>query len=151
MKKLFAFMIVLMTFCVASAKSVVFTLSDGTLVYYLLGGDVSPVMKFVDGEIYVNADKYELSGIKNFYISETDDPEIVSIQNVGAPEAKLSANMFTLKSDKAKAVKVFTASGIEVKPQIENAGGLINVNLTDLDRGIYIIYVGEASFKVNKK
>ena len=42
----------------ATAKSVVFTLSNGTKIYYLLGGETNPVMRFVDGKITVNADSY---------------------------------------------------------------------------------------------
>ena len=65
-------MIVLMSVCMASAKSVVFTLSNNTKVYYLLGGEKNPVMKFVDGKLVVNTDTYEFSKIKNFVISEED-------------------------------------------------------------------------------
>ena len=52
-----------------SARSIVLTLKDGTHVYYLLGGESRPVLKFVDGNIVVNTDRYEFGDIKNFYIS----------------------------------------------------------------------------------
>ena len=40
----------------AYAKSLVITLTDGTLVYYLLGSDTNPKLHFVDGGIMINAD-----------------------------------------------------------------------------------------------
>ena len=54
-----------------SAKSVVFTLSDGTQVYYLIGGGSNPIMTFENGSVTVNSDTYQISDIVNFYISKT--------------------------------------------------------------------------------
>ena len=59
------------------AKSLVITLKDGTLVYYLLNSDKSPVMRMVPGGFTVNKDSYKFSEVKNFYISPTDDPNPV--------------------------------------------------------------------------
>ena len=61
----------------ASAKSVVFTLNDGTKIYYLLSAEVSPMLRFKDGKMVVNEDTYEFTDIKNFYISEEDDPNAI--------------------------------------------------------------------------
>ena len=67
MKKTFLTLLLGFSLLPAGAKSVVFTLNDGTLVYYLLGGEVAPVMRFGDeGTLTINADSYEVSGIKNF-------------------------------------------------------------------------------------
>ena len=51
---------------VLSAKSLVLTLKNGTLVYYLLGGEANPMMRLTDGDIVVNTDKYEFGNIQNF-------------------------------------------------------------------------------------
>ena len=54
---LYSFLIACAASLTASAKSVVFTLTDGTHVYYLLDNDNPPIMKFIDGGVTVNADK----------------------------------------------------------------------------------------------
>ena len=74
MKKLTILCLLCLASMGAMAKSLVLTLSDGTLVYYLLGGETDPRMRFVEGKIEVNTDVYQISGIKNFYISNEDDP-----------------------------------------------------------------------------
>lgn len=152
MKKLLT-LIALMAFVMsASAKSVVFALKDGTLVYYFLGGDVKPVMRFVEGKVTVNTDTYEFSDIKNFYISAEDDPNITNIENLFAQDEKqFSGNVFVLKTATAKPVKVYDANGAMVEVEVNQADGYISVDMNSLRRGTYIIKVGEGSFKVLKK
>lgn len=152
MKKLIIFFALMTMFMSASAKSVVFTLQDGTLVYYLLGGETNPMMRFVDGKVTVNADTYEISDIKNFYISAEDDPNITSIENVFSQNAKqFNGNVFVLKTTDAKAVKVYSANGAQVEAPVNQASGYLSVDLNTLQKGTYIIKVGESSFKVLKK
>ncbi len=142
-------MIVLASVCMASAKSVVFTLSDGTLVYYLLGGDTNPIMRFVDDKVVVNADTYEFSGIKNFYISNEDDPN--AIENVLAKSSiKYDGNTVVVSAAKGKNVKVFAVNGTEVKAPISTAEGYAAVDMSGLQKGTYIISVGSSSMKVQK-
>lgn len=149
MKRLVTLMIVLASVCMASAKSVVFTLSDGTLVYYLLGGDTNPIMRFVDDKVVVNADTYEFSGIKNFYISNEDDPN--AIENVLAKSSiKYDGNTVVVSAAKGKTVKVFAVNGTEVKAPISTAEGYAAVDMSGLQKGTYIISVGSSSIKVRK-
>lgn len=149
MKRLVTLMIVLASVCMASAKSVVFTLSDGTLVYYLLGGDTNPIMRFVDDKVVVNADTYEFSGIKNFYISNEDDPN--AIENVLAKSSiKYDGNTLVVSAAKGKTVKVFAVNGTEVKAPISTAEGYAAVDMSGLQKGTYIISVGSSSIKVRK-
>lgn len=149
MKRLVTLMIVLASVCMASAKSVVFTLSDGTLVYYLLGGDTNPIMRFVDDKVVVNADTYEFSGIKNFYISNEDDPN--AIENVLAKSSiKYDGNTVVVSAAKGKTVKVFAVNGTEVKAPISTAEGYAAVDMSGLQKGTYIISVGSSSIKVQK-
>lgn len=149
MKRLVTLMIVLASVCMASAKSVVFTLSDGTLVYYLLGGETNPIMRFVDDKVVVNADTYEFSGIKNFYISNEDDPN--AIENVLAKSSiKYDGNTVVVSAAKGKTVKVFAVNGTEVKAPISTAKGYAAVDMSGLQKGTYIISVGSSSIKVQK-
>lgn len=148
MKRFIAVMIALMSVCMASAKSVVFTLSNNTKVYYLLGGEKNPVMKFVDGKLVVNTDTYEFSKIKNFVISEEDDPTV--IKAVAKASGTFDGKVLVVEAE-AKDVKVFDMSGAEVDAQVDANGGLTTVNLSNNKKGVYVVRVGQTSFKVMKK
>ena len=58
MKKLAFLLLLLMTSVGASAKSVVFTLNDGTKVYYLLSSEANPILRFQEDKMVVNDDVY---------------------------------------------------------------------------------------------
>lgn len=150
MKKLTFLLLLLMASVGASAKSVVFTLNDGTKVYYLLSKEVNPIMRFKEGMMVVNEDAYEFSDIKNFYISDEDDPNaietVLSKQNV-----TFSSNTVIIRSDAVKTLKVYTLDGVEVKASVQKTDDVISVNLNGLDKGTYLISTGTSSLKVLKK
>ncbi|MBO7592223.1 MAG: hypothetical protein J6T00_02490 [Bacteroidaceae bacterium] len=150
MKKLTFLLLLLMASVGASAKSVVFTLNDGTKVYYLLSKEVNPIMRFKEGMMVVNEDAYEFSDIKNFYISDEDDPNaietVLSKQNV-----TFNSNTVIIRSDAVKTLKVYTLDGVEVKASVQKTDDVISVNLNGLDKGTYLISTGTSSLKVLKK
>lgn len=149
MKKFFALLLLFATVMAANAKSLVFTLSDGTLVYYLLGGETNPVMKFVDGKIVVNTDTYEFTNVSNFYISDTDDPTAVNSLETKS-EASFKGNTLVVKGGNA-VVKVYSVNGSEVEASVNKADGYITIDLNPLQKGNYVVKVGASSFKVMKK
>lgn len=134
----------------ASAKSVVFTLNDGTKVYYLLSAEVSPMLRFKDGKMVVNEDTYEFTDIKNFYISEEDDPNAIE-KVLAKHNVTFEANTVVINSDSVKILKVYTLDGVEVKVPVEKSENVISVNLNGLERGTYLISTGDSSLKVLKK
>ena len=150
MKKLTFLLLLLMASVGASAKSVVFTLNDRTRVYYQLSKDVNPIMRFKEGMMVVNEDAYEFSDIKNFYISDEDDPNaietVLSKQNV-----TFSSNTVIIRSDAVKTLKVYTLDGVEVKASVQKTDDVISVDLNGLDKGTYLISTGTSSLKVLKK
>ena len=150
MKKLAFLSFMCLVSLTTMAKSVVFTLSDGTKVYYLLGGETNPVLRFVDGKMKVDADLYELSDIKNFFISEEDDPNgieaLLSKQNI-----TIKANTVVVNSSAVKTLKVFTLSGVEVKASVQRQNDVLTVDLNSLEKGTYVISTGKSSLKVMKK
>lgn len=149
MKKISLVLMIMMLSATAMAKSLVVTLSDGSLVYYLLGGDTNPMMKFADGKMVINTDVYEISGIKNFYISDTDDPNGIE-QTFADKNISFDGNMFIAKAE-AKSVKIYGMSGMPAKAEVNGADGVVSINLSKLPQGAYIIKIGDASFKVMKK
>lgn len=134
----------------AQAKSVVFTLADGTKVYYLLGGETNPKLRFQEGKMLVEADTYEFSNIKNFYISSEDDPN--AIENVLSKQnVRVRGNMVVINSSSVKNVDVFAANGAKVSANIQRDGDVITVNLNGLPKGMYVVSVGQSSLKVMKR
>ena len=150
MKKLAFLFLMLMTSVGASARSVVFTLSDETKVYYLLSSEVNPVLRFKEGKLVVNDDVYEFSDIKNFYISEEDDPNAIE-PVLSKLNMTFKENTVIIRSETVKAVKVYTLNGEEVKAPVEKTDDVISVNLNGLEKGTYLISTGDSSLKVLKK
>ena len=150
MKKLAFLFLMLMTSVGASARSVVFTLSDETKVYYLLSSEVNPVLRFKEGKMVVNDDVYEFSDIKNFYISEEDDPNAIE-PVLSKLNMTFKENTVIIRSETVKAVKVYTLNGEEVKAPVEKTDDFISVNLNGLEKGTYLISTGDSFLKVLKK
>lgn len=150
MKKLAFLSFMCLVSLTTMAKSVVFTLSDGTKVYYLLGGETNPVLRFVDGKMKVDADLYELSDIKNFFISEEDDPNGIEAL-LSKQDITIKANMVVVNSSAVKTLKVFTLSGVEVKADVQRQNDVLTVDLNSLEKGTYVISTGKSSLKVMKK
>jgi hypothetical protein len=150
MKRLTLISMLLIASIGAPAKSVVFTLNDGTKVYYLLSAEVSPMLRFKDGKMVVNEDTYEFTDIKNFYISEEDDPNAIE-KVLAKHNVTFKANTVVINSDSVKILKVYTLDGVEVKVPVEKSENVISVNLNGLERGTYLISTGDSSLKVLKK
>jgi len=150
MKKLAFLFLLLMTSVGASARSIVFTLSDETKVYYLLSSEVNPILRFKEGKMVVNDDVYEFSDIKNFYISEEDDPNAIE-PVLSKLNMTFKENTVIIRSETMKAVKVYTLNGEEVKAPVEKTDDVISVNLNGLEKGTYLISTGDSSLKVLKK
>ena len=150
MKKVTFSLLMLVASIGATAKSLVFTLNDGTKVYYQLSSEVNPIMRFKEGKLLVNDDVYEFDGIKNFYLSDEDAPN--AIENVQSkPNVTFKANTVLIPADAVKVLKVFTVDGVEVKTVIQNEGDVFSVDLNGLAKGVYVISTGKSSLKVIKK
>lgn len=147
MKKLFLLAVLCLAVSVVGAKSVVFNLANGTKVYYLLGGEKNPIMKMVDGAVVVNADQYAFSDIKSFYISETDDP--TAIEAVRADYAR-RGNVLVAKAKAGDAVTVYSTGGAVVLTASAGADGDALIDLSTLAKGVYVVKIGNSSFKVSK-
>lgn len=150
MKKLTFFLLMLVASIGATAKSLVFTLNDGTKVHYQLSSEVNPIMRFKEGKMLVNDDVYEFDGMKNFYLSDEDAPN--AIENVQSnPHVTFKANTVLIPADAVKVLKVFTVDGVEVKTLIQKEGDVFSVDLNRLAKGVYVISTGKTSLKVTKK
>lgn len=132
-----------------SAKSLVLTLKNGTLVYYLLGEKSNPMLRFVDSGILIDTDRYEFSNVKNFCISSTDDPS--SIEHSMKKNIQYDHNIVVVDTDKPLSIKIYTYDGRETKACLQQINGKILIDLNPLPKGAYIVNIGKSSLKVFKK
>ena len=130
------------------AKSLVLVLTDGTLVYYLLGEGKDPVMTYSKETITVNTDQFTFDGVERFYISTTDDPS--GVDDVKLAETKFDGQTLVVGTTK-QAVRIYRIDGTEVKVKPVVGESRTVVSVADLERGNYVVKVGEQSFKIQKK
>lgn len=135
---------------ISFGKSLVLTLANNTLVYYMLGGDKNPMMRFADGKVCVNSDEYVFSNIKNFYISETDDPSGIE-HLLKEQQITYKAGTLIVHTDSPESISVYTVNGMKVSVPVEQSGNVVAVSMTQLPNGVYVVRVGESSFKVFKQ
>lgn len=135
---------------ISFGKSLVLTLANNTLVYYVLGGDKNPMMRFADGKVCVNSDEYAFSNIKNFYISETDDPSGIE-HLLKEQQITYKAGTLIVHTDSPESIGVYNANGMKVSVPVEQSGDAVAVSLNQLPKGVYVVRVGESSFKVLKQ
>ena len=135
---------------ISFGKSLVLTLANNTLVYYVLGGDKNPMMRFADGKVCVNSDEYAFSNIKNFYISETDDPSGIE-HLLKEQQITYKAGTLIVNTDSPESIGVYNANGMKVSVPVELSGDAVAVSLNQLPKGVYVVRVGESSFKVLKQ
>ena len=148
MKKIFLLAAWCFLSVAVNAKSLVVVLSDGTLVYYLLGSDKNPVMTFNNKTVTVNAGEYTFSDFKKFYISQTDEPS--AIESIKSETTSLDGSILYVNA-KDKKVAVYATDGklMDVKPVVDKERTAIP--LLGLKSGTYVIQVGKVSFKIYKK
>jgi hypothetical protein len=130
----------------ANARSLVLVLSDSTKIYFLL--DDKPVLRMVDGKVFIDTQAFSFEDVDHFYISQTDDPS--SIEAVFA-ERKVKFEGNTLVVDGDKAVEVYAVNGTRMKVKMSKSAGVTMVNTEDLVKGVYIVKIGKTSFKFSKK
>ncbi len=120
----------------ALAKSVVFTLSDGTMVYYKLSNDEPPCMVIADdGTFTLNDRLYTFESIQYFAIS-TDDYSGEEGTEDGI--ASLADGQALMKGQ----ARVYSLDG-----RLVNGEGSLN----GLPQGTYVISDGKTSLKVQKR
>lgn len=128
------------------AKTLIFTLANDTKVYYVLdapsdGLRYAPVLKFSLGKVTVNGDNYEWSGIKDFRLSDENDP------------AGILPHSICVASDAP--VVIYSVDGKKVG-EAESYVSFQKLELSSLPKGVYVVEVegkgnDKVSFKVAKK
>lgn len=148
MRKFLAFALCLFTTITVMGKSLVVVLNNGTEVYYKLGGEKNPVMTCEKEVLTVNTDQYAFSNFSRFYISNTDAPAVIT--DVQKRNTKFNGSTFCIYAE-GREVNVFRANGTKVNITVTTKDGMTTIDTNSLQRGTYIITIGQSSFKVCKK
>ena len=130
------------------AKSLVVVLNNGTEVYYKLGGEKNPVMTYDKEMLTVNTDQYTFSNFSRFYISNTDAPTVIN--DVRKQHTQFNGSTFCFYAENHE-VNVYKADGTKVNVTVTTKNGMTTIDTSSLQRGTYIINIGQSSFKVCKK
>lgn len=106
------------------------------------------MLRFINGKIVVDADEYEFSGVKHFYISSADDPNGIG-QTMKDQHIVYDKGLVIFDTDQP--IKVFLINGGEVNVYSQQTEGKTIVDLSPLPQGAYIITTGDISLKIYKK
>lgn len=148
MRKFLAFALCLFTTITVMGKSLVVVLNNGTEVYYKLGGEKNPVMTWEKEVLTVNTDQYVFSNFSRFYISNNDAPAVIN--DVQKQRTQFNGSTFCIYAEGCD-VNVYRADGTKVNVTVSTKDGMTTIDTNSLQRGTYIIHIGQSSFKVCKK
>lgn len=147
MKKLITLTMLIAASVAMSAKSLVLVLTDGTLVYYYLGGDTNPVMKFEGDKVSVDTDAFTFENIQKFYVSQTDAAAINDTKEVTTSFDGSALYVNTTEGT----VAVYKTDGTKMDVDVSKTDNMTVVQTSSLERGVYIVKVGTTSLKFIKK
>lgn len=151
MEKLLLTTLLLLGISSLQAKSLVVSLANGSLVYYLIGGETNPMMRFTDGRVSINGNEYEFSKIRDFYISETDDPNALDFASKSSVVEYREEGLLIRQFEEGSRVSVCALDGTIVVPARMLREECSFVDLSSQPSGVYVVKVGTDSFKFVKK
>lgn len=150
MKKLLLATLLLLGMSSLQAKSLVVSLTNGSLVYYLIGGETNPMMRFTEDRVSINGNEYEFSKIQYFYISETDDPSGMEVAEKSCVVEYREEGLLIRPSKEGSEVSVCALDGKVVVPVRMIREESYFVDLSSQPSGVYVVKVGVDSFKFVK-
>jgi len=113
-----------------------------------------PVITFNDGDLVVNGDastSYAISNVKNYHFGDGVASDVKTVSSNELVVSYVNENTINVQNAVANAqVSVFTIAGVVVSNQAADADGAATIQLPS-QKGVYIVKVGDKSFKVIRK
>lgn len=141
-----------------SARSLVIQLRDGTKMYYLISLSENPCLVFDQGNMSIQSDQFTVSDVEKFYISETDDPNRLTtpkqeevFRSTGLATESLHIILENLNPDEQPRISLFSIDGKSLESSYSFKGKELILETSGLDKGIYILRIGDRSLKFQKK
>ncbi|MGN0224272.1 MAG: T9SS type A sorting domain-containing protein [Muribaculaceae bacterium] len=158
MKKYISAIIMALAVCLSAAAadathSVVVKAKSGTETEFKFADE--PFTYFADGQIVFSAN----NGLQSLFLDVADfESFYFKTAEGGVTDAELQRATFTLTPDAISAehlapnaaVKVFNVAGVELLCATTDANGAVNLSITDLAAGTYVLSAGNYSFKFTK-
>lgn len=136
-------------FANAAAQYMTIEQKDGKKYNFLLHDN--PVITYSGGNLVVNGSattSYAISGVKNFHFTEVEDVEVKIIDANVLRIINVDDNTIRIENAPANArVTLSNLTGAIVFVSTANSEGLVDITLPN-QKGIYIISVGNQSFKI---
>lgn len=157
-KNMLLFFLLLLPLGFISARSLVIELKDGTKMYYLVSLDENPCLVFDQDNVSIQSDRFIVSHVEKFYISETDNPNRVSnpkseqaFASTGVASETLHIIIEHPENLEQGKIRLFSIEGKLLECSFNLEGKELIVETAGLDRGIYILQIGNKSLKFQKK
>lgn len=135
----------------ASNISLIVELKDSKKYDFLL--DEKPVVTFQDGDLVVNGNSetsYAISNVKNCHF-ETDYTAVEAVKASDLRIVYVNENAIQVQNAVANAqVSIISVSGVVFSKQKADAEGAATLQLPT-EKGVYVVTVGDKSFKVIRK
>lgn len=142
MKRYFLFLALLLSMPLASARSLVLHLTDGTQVYYVITSSDYPHMVLqADGSLTCNGERYAVANVKSFRLSTTD--------YAGADGTRQGASdILVLQSDTLFGQGDVRVCDMEGRVVVQGKG---EACLAALPAGVYVVSQGSKTVKICKR
>lgn len=151
-KRVLAFLILTYFTTFLSARCIIFSLTDGSLVYYQLASDNCPMMSFSDSGFTMNDDIYTFGDIDYFYYTKEDAPtSIETVKEMNNTAVLTINNQIITISNTSANISLYTIDGKMIPADIIHSDLGISVDISSIPGGIYILRSDFTSFKFTKK
>ncbi len=152
-QKLFIALLSLSAACgaLAEGKYMTVELKNGDLYSFLLSD--KPVVTYNEANLVINSNdrtSYAISGVKNYHFTKSD---ATSLETVNSFLRIVNIDNETVEVQNAKpmsAVSLTSTSGVQILSSCAGSDGRVVVELPE-SKGVYILSVGNQSFKVIRK
>lgn len=136
----------------AEITHVTVELKEGGKYSFLLAE--KPVITFKGADLVVNdnaATSYALSDVKNYHFTESDETKVEAVANAEIRIVNLNEQTIEVQNSEASVkVNLIAANSAVLSTTTTDANGKATINLPQT-KGVYIVTVGNKSFKVIRK
>lgn len=121
--------------------------------YAIIPLNTQPKIYFSDGLITIDNESFQISGIKKYTIADSEGTGIDEIlSDKGVNYNFMNDKIYVRTAKNNPTVRLYSMEGILVPVSYDKATeGMIVIGLSSLDKGIYLLTVGEQTIKIQKR
>lgn len=146
--QLYALCLMFFTFLTVTASKnvnkLVIEFKDGEIISYALSDE--PEVSIVDKSIVVSSTKlsniFERESIKEFRFEKTST-SIDEIKDDGIKIIKMDDSEMVISSNRSCMYEIFDVQGRKVQSIVKNGPGVVHLDISSFNKGIYVIRINE--------